>query len=493
MAKEIELKLALPPRARERLLAHPLIASAPRAEPPALLINTYFDTPDFALRAARVAVRTRQIGERWLQTVKCAAPSAGGLSSRPEWEQPYDGKFDFTAVDDEFARGLLDAHANEIVPVFTTNFERDTRLAEPRAGVRILVMIDNGRIEAADREQAISEVELELAEGSAEDLFEFALQLASALPLLPEDASKAQRGFDLFLGTEPQVVRSGHVTIDPKTEPVAAFKLLAYDCLSAWQANIALARSQDDDAFIHQARVAMRRLRSLIHAFEEVLDEDFATHWEELLSELAGRLGLARDLDVMRTGILQPLADSGETFDAIVAERLIARTEQEIAVVRAAVRADLSEAGVGVPMLSLARALHALPAASSDVDLPTLARRALRRARRRVAKRLEAAESGQDGARLHSLRIACKRLRYISDALLAVRGKKRTTRQERLARVQKELGYLNDLRTTQATLADWAQDDVPMLEARAYLLGWHAHCAAQARRNALNLLRKITD
>ena len=96
MHEEIELKLALPRRMLPALRRHPLIASADVSMSSTVLENTYYDTPDLALMAQRVGLRTRRAGTRYLQTVKCAAVSTGGLSRRPEWEQAFDGQFDFS-------------------------------------------------------------------------------------------------------------------------------------------------------------------------------------------------------------------------------------------------------------------------------------------------------------------------------------------------------------------------------------------------------------
>ena len=95
MSQEVELKLTLPRKALPALRRHPLIAGAAKQGNAATLDNTYFDTPDLALKARKVAVRTRRSGRVQLQTVKCAAESAGGLTQRPEWEQAFSGSFDF--------------------------------------------------------------------------------------------------------------------------------------------------------------------------------------------------------------------------------------------------------------------------------------------------------------------------------------------------------------------------------------------------------------
>ena len=162
MSHEIELKLTLPQKSLAALRRHPLIADAPRDGRACTLENTYFDTVDLELRERRMAVRTRKAGTRWLQTVKCAAESIGGLSSRPEWEQPYvGGVFDFSAIDNADVRNRLEDYHPRLVPVFSTRFKRETCILTPRDGVKVLAMIDNGAIEVGEHSRPLCELELD--------------------------------------------------------------------------------------------------------------------------------------------------------------------------------------------------------------------------------------------------------------------------------------------------------------------------------------------
>ncbi len=77
------------------------------------------------------------------------------------------GAFDFTPVDDPAAARLLERHRDELVPVFTTRFRRETRRLVPQEGVAILLMIDTGAVQVRtpdgiEREAPICELELEL-------------------------------------------------------------------------------------------------------------------------------------------------------------------------------------------------------------------------------------------------------------------------------------------------------------------------------------------
>ncbi len=111
MALETELKLALSPGDVPLLLAHPLLAAVPPQRQK--LFNTYFDTPELALLARRMAVRERRIARQTLLTVKTSGTVIGGLARRGEWEAPTaPGRFDFSAlVDDAVLAGELVALA----------------------------------------------------------------------------------------------------------------------------------------------------------------------------------------------------------------------------------------------------------------------------------------------------------------------------------------------------------------------------------------------
>ena len=74
MATETELKLLLAPAALERLSRHPLLSAAD-GQPPVPLLSTYYDTPTLELAEARVALRVRRQGERFIQTLKTQGQS----------------------------------------------------------------------------------------------------------------------------------------------------------------------------------------------------------------------------------------------------------------------------------------------------------------------------------------------------------------------------------------------------------------------------------
>ena len=199
---ETELKLSLQAPDLPRLLAHPLLSASGSRQ---RLLNTYFDTPELALQQARMAVRERLAGAQWLLTVKTAGQSQNGLSRRQEWEGPTTpGALQFdTLVDDAaLAQNLMTLRPN-LQALFCTDFERQ-RWVIDHAGAKIEVALDQGRIHVpgTDLSEPLLELELELLSGPEEALMALADVLRQTpqgtVMLVPNDASKAQRGMALW-------------------------------------------------------------------------------------------------------------------------------------------------------------------------------------------------------------------------------------------------------------------------------------------------------
>ncbi len=203
MATETELKLQLNAADLDAFRVHPLLQAGAAAGSNTLL-NTYYDSADLALAGARVALRLRRQGERIIQTLKTKGQSINGLHQRGEWEWELpQAVLDTERLSgDIWPAGLAPAAELQLVPVFTTDFERETWLIQYQ-GAEIEVALDQGQIRCDCRQggrlqDEILEVELELKSGEAPALLALADELGSRLELRPFDLSKAQRGYQLF-------------------------------------------------------------------------------------------------------------------------------------------------------------------------------------------------------------------------------------------------------------------------------------------------------
>jgi len=488
MATEIELKLYCSPDEIARIGEHPLVASGVESGPAKRLDNTYFDTPDLALHQQRVALRIRSTPTEQLQTVKCAAQSVAGLSARPEWETPYLGIFDFSAVDARKVRNFLEERQSSLVPVFTTSFERRTWRIDVSRKISLLLMVDSGHISSGDRVLPLSEVELELAQGKPEDLLDFATALATHLPLLPHDVSKAERGYQLFLKQANVPQKASPSPLGSKQSSAEAYRLLASQAMQMWQTNLLGTLTSQDHEFVHQFRVSLRRLNSLVKVFKPALPSRYQAQWTKRVKALSQITGDVRDLDVMRSGILTPMLQSDDPQILALAQAALAALEQA----KEEALAQVQQLHYGGPILLFARDLQELDTDDFPKNLSRFAEKQISGLHRKALKRLTRTLKTPSPESAHSFRIALKHLRYSCEFFAPLFDNAEMVEYATaVAGLQDAFGFINDFHVALSRLQDWtAQGTVPP-ECRAAIAAWHTPRAQTVLTDALHLSEAV--
>ncbi|KPH61417.1 CYTH and CHAD domain-containing protein [Pseudoalteromonas sp. NEC-BIFX-2020_002] len=169
-------------------------------KPSRSLQNAYFDTPSRELRALDIGFRTRCADNQCEQTIKLAGEVMGGLHQRPEYNLPLDGsRPDLSAFDANiWPHGMqVNVIAQNLYPIFSTNFIRRTWLIETNSGAKIEVVLDKGEVAASAKVEPICELEIELVEGSRNELFTLADILVGQSNIRLGLYSKAARGYRL--------------------------------------------------------------------------------------------------------------------------------------------------------------------------------------------------------------------------------------------------------------------------------------------------------
>ena len=478
MPVEIELKLVLPKAAAGLLKRHPLLAgvAAPTRQ---RLRSIYFDTPELALREKKCALRLRRAGRVWLQTFKQGGPAKGGLHDRIEQEFQVRGPaLDLAPLLDTPGASLLSRKriAGRLIPVFETVFVRTAWRVVDEDGNVVEVALDQGDVWSAGRRTPLSEVELELLSGDPAALFRIAASLQETVPLLPDDVSKAERGYRLYRDEElAPPAKAVPVALAASMTPRAAMRAVIGGCLAQLQANADGSRIGADPEYVHQMRVALRRLRAALGLFAPTATGEEPPHagLRAALRELAAELGTARDWDVFVEETLAPLCAAFPDHDG--AARLLgrARTQREAAAQK--VRATLESPAYARLLLRLsAETALAEEDRESARDAPrdqlrVLARAVLGKRHRRVARDGAHLAAADDQGR-HRLRIAAKKLRYAAEffaALFDVDDVLRYTRT--LSNVQDLLGRMNDIVTARGLLGGLDPDGPSRLLAEAWL------------------------
>jgi len=461
-SQEIELKLALPssdPSSLAKRLARvPVLAR--RKPTHQQLHNVYYDTPEQILRKKCVALRTRRVDSgakpQWLQTLKTGGRGDSALSQRGEWEVPVpsetltlDGLTDtpWSMIDPDGK--LFEA----LAPSFVTTFERTSWSVRRRDGSVIEVALDLGHIVAGDKKAPICELELELLEGQPSALFDLAQQIARTIAVVPENMSKAERGYALALGCQDKPLGAKPPKLASNLSLAATAGRVLREMFCQFTTNLNALRTSDDPEVVHQARVGWRRFRSALRLFKPALAVDTVPSWQAL-QPLLSFLGELRDIDVARIDTLPPLMDAYTAGDA---RRTDAWQAMTLALLQAAnlqrksVRYALHEPTVGATLLAATQWLEELSAPTGPIDAGIERKVSLKGwARRRIVrlhKQLKLAgkdQSSPDGQ--HRVRILAKRTRYGIEALRNLLPKRRAKRwYQQAASLQQSLGAARDV------------------------------------------------
>ena len=485
-SREIEIKLAASAAELEKIECALQTAPTARLEGQSELVTKYYDSPTLALRREGLTLRVRKRGQEFLQTVKANGPAELDWHERWECEVPIAS--DQPDLDSLKTCGRLPhaIHEAKLRPIFATKVTRRVIEIEPVSSTWIVAAIDQGEIRTADGGaiEPISELELELTRGDPAALYDLTLQILEVAEIRLETRSKADRGYGL-LGppAQPQAVRAGTVALDRHMTVEVALQRFGLRCIDHLLRNEPAALADEPEG-IHQMRVAVRRIRSVLSALKRMLPAERHRRVSEELKWLTHSLAPARNWEVFLGDLLRAVSNALSSRYEL--EHLVRAAERcRDRALNEAKQAILSKRYTRM-MLRLLRWLMARDwrnqPISEDASLllapivdvaPCLIERRHRKARRRC-KHFEQLTS----AERHKLRIALKKLRYTIEFLGSLFDKHDVQAfVDRLKSLQDELGHANDIRVAYELL-----DQIQEIEghvARAIdraggiVLGWH--------------------
>jgi inorganic triphosphatase YgiF len=450
-AGEIELKLLVDADRMAHFNAAPVItANARNKGTRKHLKSVYYDTAERLLRRNGLSLRVRQSGARFVQTVKTDA--ADDPLRRGEWEASVSSLAPDLALAMPFIPEKLRSHlvTQPLEAVFTADIRRHARMIDLPSGT-VEIAFDQGELTAGDRTLQVSEIELELKSGSASTIYEVALRLAEQGAVKPSIRTKSARGFDLAADEPPPARRPRKLRLDASVTLDEAFATILRSC------------------FLHL-------LQSLPLSNLDALRSE--VKW------LAQDLSAARDWDVFQLATLPTIAQACPLvagFDALGR----AAAERQSDAYRKAHDA-LDDRRCAVFLIGLGNWIETR-GWRNDVaaeDLGQLAEPAVDFARRilseqyaKVLKRGRRFKS-LPAEELHRVRLATKRLRYLSEFLLPLYEDRKSARRfsRRLAALQEELGAFNDMAVT-ASLLDGLGTERDSAVAAAAIAGWQARAS----------------
>ena len=430
----------------------------------------YYDTSELRLLRRGVTLRFRRgepPGDVWTVKLPAGAPAVG--LARREITLPGTA----TTVPEMLAdlvRGW--ALGSPLAPVARLRtVRRRTTLTTPEGEPLARLDDDEVSILRGSRVAArFRELEVELADDAPDTVLRRVaerLQAAGAQPV--DQVPKLVRALGRT-ALEPWELTVPELGPRPTAAEIVHAGLLA--AATRFIDHLAAVVLDEDPEGVHQARVGIRRLRSDMRTFAQLLDRHELAPVRDELAWLADQLGGVRDLDVLLAN-LRADAQQLQPDDRPGAEALLARLADQ----RATAYTELCEAmrsdRCANVLASVAELVAAPPFASPDAKRPaadvvaTLVRRPLRRLRR------EADRLGKtpDDAELHRVRILAKRLRYATDVSAPFAGKPARRAERALGHLQDVLGDHNDACVALTRLRELTDDPSPSAVWAAGLLG----------------------
>ncbi len=343
---EQELKLHIPHSARAGVERELKRGAVTRVRLRAL----YFDTPSRELVHARVALRLRQEGRQWVQTLKMPGEH---VLSRIEINHNRPGPvLDLSVYVGTVAQAAISSITEPLGVCYETDVVRLLRKVRNRHG-SVEIALDTGCLRAGKLELPISEIEFELLSGKLAAVFELGRKWQRAHGLILDARSKSERGDQLAIlaqkytamETAPEDMQAaarttaiaqfwaprGASSIKLNAEMTAqqALASVTLECIEQITRNAAVLAEVDTAGIykagtaehIHQLRVGIRRLRSAWSFFNGLTPLP-ALELRESIKKHFALLGGTRDDDVLNDTILPVLRAAGQPALVIAQEEV---------------------------------------------------------------------------------------------------------------------------------------------------------------------------
>jgi inorganic triphosphatase YgiF len=484
MTIETELKLRIIPEQLAELKRHSLLKAHQLTRPTThRLYNIYYDTPKLELHQTGMALRLRRSGRQWLQTLKGGGSVQGGLHQRNEWEIPVHGPaLDFSHPEvaewDEF---LPHSIRKKLQPVFVTDFSRTSRILTWQEA-QIELCMDQGEISTEHSRIPLCELELELKSGEPRQLFELALAILDIVPFELETISKAEQGYRLLAGYTEQPVKAIPVRLHKHGDLDKAMQTLIWSCLLHLQSNVRGVMTSANTEYLHQLRVALRRLRVLLRMAESVCADAQLTNFRQEFSLLTSTLGQIREWDVFIAQTVQPICE--RMLQDAGLQILLAASKQQREALYSALRNDTQAREL--QRLLLRFSIWMIGPYWQQHEFVGLRVRDFAAAYlSELAKQFE--QAGEqletfDAGKLHALRIRAKKLRYSAEFFASLFGKRKSAQYlAALSEVQEVFGQLNDDAVAQRLLVELSstQELAGRQDTLGLVKGWIAHDLSQ--------------
>ncbi len=479
---ECEIKLEAPPS-----LALPDLEGLgfqARALDPQTLEAVYFDTGDLRLARWGCSLRWRS-DEGW--TVKLPGEDQTGNWLR-RVEQHFEGdRTEPPGAALDLLRAYLRDASVKVVARLRTKRRATEILSESGES---LAELDDDEVSVLDGRRIalrFREIEIELKPGTDEEIVQPIVEQLRA-----QGAGEPNRLPKMVRAVGPRATDAPELVLAPKKKLNTVAEVLG-NALSAAVIRVirhdAGIRIDDGDSeHVHQARVGIRRFRTILKEFKSLFDDEWNQALRKEAKTLADALGDVRDADVLigrQQNHVDLLAPDERPASLVILNRLHAERDAARDRLLAALR-DPGYAHLLNDMVAASQAPRFTDEAEAPAD--SLLQFAVK-AFEKLKNAVDALDAQPPPTDLHRVRILTKRARYVAEALTPSAGKDAARFAKQASALQDVLGELQD-----ATVAgDWLRSVAESTPAAAFLAGKFAGMEVIAGQAAIEQWRDTWD
>jgi len=312
---EIELKLRLPSAEAEKEITAKIREGGYSLKELESLTNTdiYLDTFDWLLFKKQLTLRYRMTNGKAVYTVKSLGEIADGIARRRETEIKVSAPVAIPAdcpvpeIKEIITPLIYPRRLLEQILIRTQR--RRYRVISPEGAVFELCFDSAGfslrGMHKPKRVPRLQEMEAEMIRGDVQALEAFAALLQKEFNYPPSPSSKLETAMEKLKVKIPSKKPPENLKVLPADRMDLALRKIIAGQLNWFCENLPGVKLDVDTEFVHQARVATRRMRSALLLFREAIPPALCDYLRNELQWLGEILGAVRDLDVFLLNLPQ--------------------------------------------------------------------------------------------------------------------------------------------------------------------------------------------
>ena len=305
---EIELKLVLDSPEREPAVVKKMREQGYKLEQADHVrnIDIYLDTFDWLLMKNKLSLRYRLTNGTAIYTLKSMGTVNEGIAKRMEKEIQLDKAVPVPSdIGVKQINELIDdiIYPRKLLEHIQIRTDRRLYKVVSPESAEIELCFDTSNfstrgLHEPKRARKLQEMEAEIISGSEKALRSLATLISRTFHLQPSSSSKLEVAIDRLKVTIPskKPPEELRVRLEDRLD-LAVRKILTYQ-FQRFREQIPGVQRDIDIEFVHQARVATRRMRSLLLLFHNAVSSNVGEYFGRELKWLGKKFGAVRDLDV---------------------------------------------------------------------------------------------------------------------------------------------------------------------------------------------------